>query len=334
MASKRECEARSSQREGLACRPRHASEARPPFHAPPSALHSLAYCTVTRRLVPPAACARRRAWQPRAMPAAAASRVPAAPPRSHRARVACLASSSASPASPPASFVRLQNVSYAPAGAGSPLLRGVDLALPPRGLALLVGRSGCGKTTLLTLLAGLAEPTGGTASVGGDDAAAGRHTPAAARLQRAGLVFQFPERHFLASTEADELTFGWPRGPTAAPLRAQLAARAQAALAAAGLGGLPLRSQLRALSGGTQRRLALALQLARAPPLLLLDEPLAGLDPGARRALLPLLRAAAANGLVLAVTHDTAELAPLATAGAFRMLPGGQLQPAPDLTPA
>lgn len=264
--------------------------------------------------------------------AATSARLPA-PPRARRVRVAC---SAAAPSSAPASassaaFVRLQDVTYQPAGAGAPLLRGVELSLPSRGLALLVGRSGCGKTTLLTLLAGLAEPTSGLASVGGEDAAAGRHTPAAQRLERVGLVFQFPERHFLAATVSEELTFGWPRGPNAAPLRAQLAQRAQAALAAAGLGALPLRAPLRSLSGGTQRRLALALQLARAPPLLLLDEPLAGLDPGARRALLPLLRAAAATSLVLAVTHDTAELAPLADAGAWRMLPGGQMQAAPDL---
>lgn len=51
-----------------------------------------------------------------------------------------------------------------------------------RGL-VLVGRSGCSKTTLLTLLAGLCEPTAVAACVGAEDAAAGRHTPAAARLE-------------------------------------------------------------------------------------------------------------------------------------------------------
>jgi energy-coupling factor transport system ATP-binding protein len=112
---------------------------------------------------------------------------------------------------------------------------------------------------------------------------------------------------------------------------AKLAAGLQAALADAGLSSLPLRAPLRSLSGGTQRRLALALQLARAPPLLLLDEPLAGLDARSRAQLLPLLSAAAQKALVLVVTHDTAELAPRASAGAWRMAPGGRLEAAHDV---
>jgi energy-coupling factor transporter ATP-binding protein EcfA2 len=317
--------------------------------------------------------------------AAAATAEPSPPP----------ASSSAAAGAAPA-FVRLRDVCYAPAGAGVPLLRHVSLALPSTGLALLVGRSGSGKTTLLTLLAGLSEPTAGAACVGAQDAAAGAHTPAAKRLQRVrfahhegfrcthafltrraafliflgaslplqvGLVFQFPERHFLAATVMEELTFEWPRSPAAAPQRcvnecvnaccarldasllprsrthassprtrsAKLAAGLQAALAAAGLSALPLRAPLRSLSGGTQRRLALALQLARAPPLLLLDEPLAGLDAGARAQLLPLLAAASKQALVLIVTHDTAELARCADAGAWRMGAGGVLEEAFDL---
>jgi len=201
------------------------------------------------------------------------------------------------------------------------------------------GRSGSGKTTLLSLLAGLCEPSKGSVCVG--DAA--EHTPAPLRAQRVGCVFQFPERHFLGETLAQELTFGWPRAETAgarcatlspsrvfhashapAPsLSATRAADAQRVLRACGLAQLALDAPLRSLSGGQQRRLALAVQLLRRPPLLLLDEPLAGLDWRARVALLPLLCAVARSCCVLAVTHDTQLLKPRATAGRWRMHAGG-----------
>lgn len=246
------------------------------------------------------------------------------PPPATLARAARRAHSAAASSAP---FLLLRDVCYSPAGSGTPLLSHCSLALPATGLCLLVGRSGAGKSTLLLLLAGLAEPTSGTCSLG---AAAGEHTPAALRLARAGLVFQFPERHFVGTTAVEELSFGWPRGPSAGPRRAELATAARAALAAAGLEELDLQAPLRSLSGGTQRRLALAAQVSRSPSLLLLDEPLAGLDAAARRELLPVLAAQARERLVLASTHDLAQLAPLASC-ALRMLPGGVLEAAPDI---
>ena len=72
-----------------------------------------------------------------------------------------------------------------------------------------------------------------------------------------GLVFQFPERHFLGETLVEELTFGWPANPG---VRAARGVAAQAALARLGLAGLPLDCRLRGLSGGFQRRVALAVQ--------------------------------------------------------------------------
>jgi len=229
-----------------------------------------------------------------------------------------------------APFLLLKDVSYAPAGCATPLLSACSLALPATGLCLLVGRSGAGKSTLLLLLAGLAEPSSGRCSLGAAHAAAGEHTPAALRLARAGLVFQFPERHFVGATAVEELTFGWPRGAGAGPRRAELATAARAALDAAGLAELDVQAPLRALSGGTQRRLALAAQVCRSPALLLLDEPLAGLDAAARRELLPVLAAQARERLVLASSHDLGQLAPMASY-ALRMLPGGVLEPAPDI---
>lgn len=96
------------------------------------------------------------------------------------------------------------------AGAEAPLLSNVDLALPPHSLGLVYGRSGAGKTTLLQLLAGLQQPTAGriTISAGGVGPGVGpgrvrgggEGQSTAERLARVGLVFQFPERHFLGDT--------------------------------------------------------------------------------------------------------------------------------------
>ena len=149
-----------------------------------------------------------------------------------------------------------------------------------------------------------------------------------AKPARVGLVFQFPERHFLGETLVEELTFGWP--PAEAPaLRAARGAQAQAVLTALALDDLPLQARLRDLSDGYKRRVALAVQLSRSPDALLLDEPLAGLDWRARRETAAALAAAKALGCsVLCVTHDLAELAPLVDGGAWSMAPGGRLRKA------
>jgi len=141
-----------------------------------------------------------------------------------------------------------------------------------------------------------------------------RSSPSAGRAQRQlalGARHFSPSRVFHASHAL------------APPLSATRAADAQRVLRACGLAQLALDAPLRSLSGGQQRRLALAVQLLRRPPLLLLDEPLAGLDWRARVALLPLLCAVARSCCVLAVTHDTQLLKPRATAGRWRMHAGG-----------
>ena len=99
----------------------------------------------------------------------------------------------------------VRDVEYTPVGAGVTVLERVNLRLPPTGLNLIVGRSGNGKSTLLSLVAGLAEPTGGVITF--SDLDPGVHLSAARRLDRVGLVFQFPERHFLGKNMLQELTF-------------------------------------------------------------------------------------------------------------------------------
>lgn len=246
---------------------------------------------------------------------------------------------------PGAAHLHVGGLSYQPPGAPSPLLTDVSMTLPPNQLGLVFGRSGAGKTTLLQLIGGLAQPGGGSISFSGPPRAAagaaagtaGAAVPATAaagcsmsaeqRMAQAGLVFQFPERHFIGRTMSGELTVGWPTAPEQLLLRSQLAQRTHSVLDAVGLSALPLDVPLAHLSDGYKRRVALAVQLVRRPRLLLLDEPLAGLDWRTRGELVSLLAGLKAECTVLVVSHDLRELAPLVDA-AWEMLPGGRLTPA------
>lgn len=173
----------------------------------------------------------------------------------------------------------------------------------------LMGQTGSGKTTLLEVTAGALAPDSGRVLVDGRDAARG----AGARLRAGsvGLVFQIPERQFFEPTVEEEVTFGLrSRGVGAREARE----RAGRALELMGLSldELGRRSPF-SLSGGQQRRIALASVLACEPRLLLLDEPTAGLDPRARDACLAAVRAAAGAGATVVVaSHDANALAAVA----------------------
>jgi energy-coupling factor transport system ATP-binding protein len=174
----------------------------------------------------------------------------------------------------------------------------------------VAGRSGSGKTTLLEVISGLADPDGGRILWNGE-ALNGRQ-----RRWLCGLVFQFPERHFLGLSVGQELRLGQKR------LGSE---RIEAVLRRVGLEGLPLQRQPERLSGGQQRRLALAVQLLRDPSVLLLDEPTAGLDWTVRDEVLQLLADLARERALLVVTHEP-ELFRGRSGGAWR-LEAGRLHP-------
>nr|WP_239471647.1 ATP-binding cassette domain-containing protein [Olsenella profusa] len=191
------------------------------------------------------------------------------------------------------------------AGERARALAGVTLELAG-GVTGLMGQTGSGKTTLLEVMAGLLRPDAGTVLVDGEDASRGA---GARRLSTAvGLVFQIPERQFFETTVEREVCFGLrARGMGEKDARD----RAAEALALMGLSldELGRRSPF-ALSGGQQRRVAIASVLALRPGLLLLDEPTAGLDPHSRAACVRAVRAAAASGAtVVLASHDANVLA-------------------------
>jgi sulfonate transport system ATP-binding protein len=181
--------------------------------------------------------------------------------------------------------------SYDVAGREVVALRGVDLALPPGSFTAVVGRSGCGKTTLLRLLAGLVEPSAGTIRYAG------------ARKPRVGCVFQEP-RLMSWLTVARNVGFG-----LVGRLEPRVAARrVDVALDLVGLSSFR-DAWPDQLSGGMAQRVAIARALVLEPELLLLDEPFAALDAFTRRSLQQELTDIwrARRPTVVFVTHDVEE---------------------------
>lgn len=217
--------------------------------------------------------------------------------------------------------VCMTSVSYHPPSSDVPLIQDVTMEIEPNTLGLVYGCSGGGKSTLLHVLAGLSRETSGTVSFLGPS---GAPIDSTSRMQEAGMVFQFPERHFLGKTLQEELTITWPASPSAAGLQPALVAKTYKVLDAVGLRHIPLDTPLDHLSGGYKRRVALAVQLIRQPRLLLLDEPLAGLDWKARHDLVRVLDSLRHECTVLVVSHDLGELQSLVHQQ-YRMHKGGYL---------
>jgi energy-coupling factor transport system ATP-binding protein len=209
----------------------------------------------------------------------------------------------------------LRNLVYHPPATPTAILKSINLELAPQQMGLVIGPSGSGKSTLLEILAGLAEKTKGTVSWREQELMP-EHLQ-----QLGGLVFQFPERHFCGSTILEELRLGHPELGTE---------RVNQALSEVGLAHLPLYTSPQALSGGQQRRLALAVQLIRQPHLLLLDEPTAGLDWSMRQQLVSLLAKLKTHWSLLVVTHDAGDL--LAIADRCWTLHHGELRTADPAT--
>ncbi|GAA2326582.1 ABC transporter ATP-binding protein [Streptomyces violaceusniger] len=178
----------------------------------------------------------------------------------------------------------------------------LSLELPEGGITVLVGTSGCGKTTTLRMVNRMVEPTSGTVSVGGRDVlradAAELRRGIGYVIQQAGL---FPHRTILDNIATVPLLLGWGRRK----------ARARAAELLE-LVGLPADSGKRyphQLSGGQQQRVGVARALAADPPVLLMDEPFGAVDPVVRTQLQnELLRLQSElRKTVVFVTHDIDE---------------------------
>jgi molybdate transport system ATP-binding protein len=208
------------------------------------------------------------------------------------------------------------------------------LDVPPRGITALIGRSGAGKSTVLQAACGLLRPAAGRVALDGRalfDAAAGIDLAPAAR--RLGVVFQdgrlFPHRSVRGNLQygAQRAPAGKDDGPGFDEVVALL-----------GLGALLARRPFQ-LSGGERQRVALGRALLSRPRALLMDEPLASLDPPRRHELLGYLAGLPArlNLPILYVTHQMDEVMRLADrvvlmADGAVAASGGALELLSDLT--
>lgn len=189
-------------------------------------------------------------------------------------------------------------------------LDNITFTVPAGSLTALIGRTGSGKSTAAELACALKLPNTGRVLVGGIDSA--DETRRDQLRSQVGYVAQLPERQLFAETVFDDVAFG-PRNLGLA--EDEVAQRVAQALEAVGAPSDPAftgRSPF-ALSGGQRRAVAIAGVLAMRPSILILDEPMAGLDPQARRRMRRLMLALKhARTTLLVITHDMDDVAELA----------------------
>lgn len=199
---------------------------------------------------------------------------------------------------------------------GSPFekvaLENISLTIEKGEFIGIIGHTGSGKSTLIQHLNGLIHPTSGKVTIDGVDLAA-KTKAAVAKRHSVGMVFQYPEHQLFEETVAKDIAFG-PRNLGCSEEETEK--RVKSAMKFAGLdydtfGG---RSPFR-LSGGQQRRVAIAGVIAMHPDFLILDEPSAGLDPIGRREIFSRIQSWYQKGVfsVILVSHNMDDIARLAT---------------------
>lgn len=185
--------------------------------------------------------------------------------------------------------ILLRNVNYI-YGKGSSeekqALRNINLEIHKNEFTAIVGHTGSGKSTLIQLFNGLEKADSGEVFFHGKNIYDKDFSMKMLR-SRVGLVFQYPEHQLFEATVVKDVAFG-PRNMGWEPLKADL--NTFGALKDVGIGEELFDVSPLALSGGQRRRVAIAGVLAMEPEILILDEPMAGLDPAGRKEIFDLLK--------------------------------------------
>jgi HlyB family type I secretion system ABC transporter len=196
--------------------------------------------------------------------------------------------------------IELRKVSFKYGGPEAPnILTDVTLNLPPGRMVALVGRSGCGKTTLIKLIAGLLEPTQGSILFDNVDLKTLNYRDVRRHI---GMVLQ--ENHIFNETIARNIAFGDPE-----PDLDRVLAAAQAAAAHDFIMRLPLGYETKigesglSLSGGQKQRIAIARAIYNNPPVLIFDEATSALDTESERAIQDNLGRLMAGRTTIVIAH-------------------------------
>src|SRR5215472_10896397 len=196
--------------------------------------------------------------------------------------------------------IELRNVSFRYGGPESPnILNGITMQMAPGQMVALVGRSGCGKTTLIKLIAGLLEPTDGTIMFDNVDLKNLNYRDVRRHI---GMVLQ--ENHIFNDTIARNISFGDPEPDLDRVLWA-----AQAAAAHDFIMRLPLGYETKigesglSLSGGQKQRVAIARAIYNNPPVLIFDEATSALDTESERAIQDNLGRLMAGRTTIVIAH-------------------------------
>lgn len=203
---------------------------------------------------------------------------------------------------PKENVVRVEDLSFRYRSRTEPALKGINLSVEAGQVLLIAGASGCGKTTLARCLNGLIPHSykgelNGRISLLGKDI---NGVPLAKISQMVGTVLQDPERQILGTKVTNEVAFGLEN--LGIP-REEIIERVEHALEQLQIPHLRDRETFN-LSGGEKQKIALAGVLAMHPGILLLDEPLASLDPASAVEALQMIRDLADGGMtVLMVEH-------------------------------
>lgn len=195
--------------------------------------------------------------------------------------------------------IEFRGVSFA-YEAGEPVLRDVDLVLPAGKVTAITGRTGAGKTTLVSLIPRLYDPTAGAVLIDGYDV---REFTLASLRSQISVVLQ--ESVLFRASVAENIAYGRPSASQAEIEEAAKASNAHEFIVALPDGyRTEIGERGETLSGGQRQRIAIARAILRDAPIVLLDEPLTGLDEASQGAVLDALDRLTRGRTVVVISHQ------------------------------